>query len=240
MGSDGLIGKEIVKNLIDLDCRVIKIEIKKKDKKKIKKDYFFLDSNNDLKQIKQFNHIVKKIRKIDIFINASYPKTDNWNNLNFKSKNFKSFVENMNLHLNSFVWFSKIIAEKMKKNKTKGVLLNFGSIYGNVSQDVSIYKNTKISENIAYSAIKGGISNFTRLLAAYYGKYGIRANCICPGGIFEKNMDKKFIKNYSKRSPIRRLANVKEISSPSIFLVSDESSYITGHNLFVDGGWTCI
>ena len=57
LGSDGLIGKEIVKNLIDLDCRVIKIEIKKKDKKKIKKDYFFLDSNNDLKQIKQFNHI---------------------------------------------------------------------------------------------------------------------------------------------------------------------------------------
>ena len=238
VGSDGLIGKEIVKNLLELKCNVIRIEKKKVNNKK---NYFYLNSKDDSKQIDQFNSIVRKIKKIDIFINASYPKTKNWNKINFKSKNFKLFKENMNLHLNTFVWFSKIIAEKMKKNKVKGVILNFSSIYGSVSQDISIYKNTNISYNVAYSAIKGGISSFTRLLAAYYGKYGIRANCISPGGILDKKkMNKKFIKNYSKRVPVGRMANVKEISAPSIFLVSEESSYINGHNLFVDGGWTCI
>jgi len=238
LGSKGLIGSEIVKDLKKLGCKILEVE---KGINKIKsKNQFFLTSETDDGQIKEFSSILKTQKKIDIFINASYPKTKNWENLNFGTKNFSLFKTNISLHLNTYVWFSKMIAEKMKKDHTKGVILNFSSIYGKVSQDMSIYKGTKMRENIAYSAIKGGISNYTKLLAAYYGKYEIRANCICPGGILENKMNKKFIKNYSNRVPLGRLAEVKEISKPSIFLISEEAKYITGINLLVDGGWTCI
>ena len=138
------------------------------------------------------------------------------------------------------MWFSKTIAEKFKKNKIKGVILNFSSIYGLVAQDNSIYKNTKMNENIAYSAIKGAIISYTKLLSVYYSKYSIRANSISPGGVLTKCMDEDFVKNYSERVPIGRLASANEIAKASLFLVSDFSNYITGENLVVDGGWTAI
>ena len=71
----------------------------------------------------------------------------------------------------------------MKKRKISGNLILFSSIYGIRGQDMSIYKNTEINENIVYAVSKGGISNFVREAASYYGKYKIRVNAICPGGI---------------------------------------------------------
>jgi NAD(P)-dependent dehydrogenase (short-subunit alcohol dehydrogenase family) len=109
-----------------------------------------------------------------------------------------------------------------------------------VAQDLTIYDNTKIEENISYAPIKSGIIGFSKLLASYYGKYGIRANTVSPGGVLSKKMSKNFLKNYKKRVPIKRLCKPSEVADPIIFLGSDASSYITGINLLVDGGWTAI
>jgi NAD(P)-dependent dehydrogenase (short-subunit alcohol dehydrogenase family) len=88
-----------------------------------------------------------------------------------------------------------------------------------------------------YSAIKGGIINFTRYLATYYGKYNVRVNAVCPGGIFD-NQPKNFVKRYEKKTPLGRMGKPEDVAGPVIFLASDASSYITGHILMVDGGWT--
>ena len=120
------------------------------------------------------------------------------------------------------------------------------SIYGILGQNMNIYKNTKMSENMNYSIIKGGITNFARQLASYYGKNGIRVNALCPGGISghvkgSKNKQSiKFIKNYSDQCPLQRLAKVDEIAYAILFLCVDASSYITGTNFMVDGGWSAI
>ena len=90
----------------------------------------------------------------------------------------------------------------------------------------------------AYSAIKGGVINFSRYLASYYGKHGIRINCVSPGGIFN-NQHKNFVKNYVNNVPLKRMGNPDDISPAVSFLLSEEASYITGQNLIVDGGWTC-
>src|SRR5690606_18608260 len=93
----------------------------------------------------------------------------------------------------------------------------------------------------AYSAIKGGVINFTRYLASYNGKYNIRVNCVSPGGVLdEKNQKSSFIKKYSAKSPLKRLGNAEEIAPAISFLLSEGASFITGHNLMVDGGWTAI
>jgi NAD(P)-dependent dehydrogenase (short-subunit alcohol dehydrogenase family) len=126
----------------------------------------------------------------------------------------------------------------MKKQKF-GSIVNISSIYGSVGPDFNIYKGTEMTMPAAYSAIKGGVVNFSKYIASYFGSYGIRVNCVSPGGILD-NQPLVFISNYEQKVPLRRLAKPNEISPSVSFLLSDSSSYITGHNLLVDGGWTAI
>jgi NAD(P)-dependent dehydrogenase (short-subunit alcohol dehydrogenase family) len=91
----------------------------------------------------------------------------------------------------------------------------------------------------AYSAIKGGLINLTRYMASYFGPNNVRVNCISPGGIFD-NQPEIFVRNYESKVPLGRMGKPEEIAPSAVFLLSDESSYITGHNLVVDGGWTAI
>ena len=78
----------------------------------------------------------------------------------------------------------------------------------------------------------------TRYLAAYWGEKNIRVNCISPGGVYHDGENEVFVKKYSERVPLGRKAELSEVASSVIFLSSDESSYITGQNIIVDGGWT--
>ena len=126
----------------------------------------------------------------------------------------------------------------MKKQKS-GSIVNIGSTYGVVSPDFTLYEGTPITSNPAYTAIKGGVINFTRYLAAYFGEFGIRANCVSPGGIFD-NQNPLFVERYEKKVPLKRMGKPTDIAGPVSFLLSQEAEYITGHNLMVDGGWTIV
>jgi NAD(P)-dependent dehydrogenase (short-subunit alcohol dehydrogenase family) len=93
---------------------------------------------------------------------------------------------------------------------------------------------------VNYAYDKWGMVGFTKWLASYYGKYNIRANCISPGG-YGPGIDtgkSEFIENYKRLTPLGRFAEDEDIKGPVIFLASEASCYITGHNLLVDGGWT--
>ena len=102
-----------------------------------------------------------------------------------------------------------------------------------------LYENTNLHTAAPYSAIKGGIINFTKYLASYFGRKGVRINCVSPGGVFD-NQDPIFVSNYEKKVPMGRMANPDDISPSVSFLLSDDAKYITGQNLIVDGGWTII
>jgi NAD(P)-dependent dehydrogenase (short-subunit alcohol dehydrogenase family) len=126
------------------------------------------------------------------------------------------------------------------KNNLSGSIVNVASIYGVVGNDFTIYENTDgMTSPAAYSAIKGGIINFTKYLASYFGSYGIRVNAVSPGGIFN-HQNKTFVKQFEYKVPLKRMARPEEIAPSITFLLTDESTYITGHNLIVDGGWTSI
>jgi NAD(P)-dependent dehydrogenase (short-subunit alcohol dehydrogenase family) len=154
--------------------------------------------------------------------------------------------KNIEMHMNSYAWLSKIVADKMIKNKIKGNIINLNSIYGLVGQDLNIYKNTSMQENMPYSIIKGGLANLVRQMASYYGKFGVRINNICPGGLKghvagkSKLQKKQFIKNYEEKVPLKRLGSAGEVANVITFVASDAASYITGSNIVVDGGWTII
>jgi len=125
----------------------------------------------------------------------------------------------------------------MRERRTQGSIINIGSLYGIVSGDPRLYTDCNRKTAECYGASKAAIIHMTKYFAVHLAGFGIRVNCISPGGVFN-HQGKDFVKNYSYRCPTGRMAEETELAGTAIFLASDESSYLTGQNIVVDGGWT--
>jgi NAD(P)-dependent dehydrogenase (short-subunit alcohol dehydrogenase family) len=126
----------------------------------------------------------------------------------------------------------------------KGSIINVASIYGLVSPDQNLYEYRRkrgeiFYKPVAYSASKSGILNLTRYLAVYWAKQNVRVNSLTIAGVFN-NQEQAFLDSYCGRIPAGRMANADEYNGSVLFLASEASRYMTGHNLVVDGGWTAI
>jgi len=143
------------------------------------------------------------------------------------------------VNLKSVFLCCQVIGSKMANENESGSIINISSHYGIVSPDQRIYayKKNNFNKPISYSASKSGIINMTRYLSTYWGSKNIRVNTLILGGVLD-NQDKEFIKNYSSKVPLGRMANQDEYNGVIQFLLSSASSYITGSNLIADGGWT--
>jgi NAD(P)-dependent dehydrogenase (short-subunit alcohol dehydrogenase family) len=119
----------------------------------------------------------------------------------------------------------------------KGSIINFASTYGVVSSNPALYADNSMGNPIAYSASKGGVLMMTKYLAAYWAERGVRVNCVTPHGV-RNNHEPEFEKRFSAMSPMGRMMDAEEVVGAVLFLASDASSYTTGTNLLVEGGWT--
>jgi NAD(P)-dependent dehydrogenase (short-subunit alcohol dehydrogenase family) len=119
----------------------------------------------------------------------------------------------------------------------KGSIVNFASTYGVVSSNPALYEGNSLGNPIAYSASKGGVVMLTKYLGAYWAERGVRVNCVTPHGVWNDH-EPAFVERFSRFSPMRRLSRVDEVVGAVLFLASDASSYATGSNLLIDGGWT--
>lgn len=246
-GGAGLIGAEVSKALAGANASVVILDTDRKKGLKTQKEitdngykacyeYFNM---SDMKNINNsMSRLMKKYKVAHGWVNAAYPKTKDWGKKDEKT-GLGYLRKNVDMHLNSFIWTSRQAAMWMRRSKIKGAIVNFGSIYGVRGNDFSVYEGTGMTGSMVYSAIKGGIINFTRYLASYFGGYGIRVNNICPGGVSD-NQDKLFASNYNNRVPLKRMGKPDEIASVVLFLVSDAASYINGATIMVDGGWTAV
>ena len=219
--------------------------------KKKRKGYFFLtDLDNEVEVNEVVNSIIQKHKKIDCLINSAgftgaAMKKNNSNYFEkFEKYDFNLWQNSLNGNLSSTFIVTKLVGKHMLKRK-KGSIINIASDYGVIAPDHRIYEANKkfnykgVSFNtpVSYSVAKSGIISMTKYLAAYWAKKGIRVNCISPAGI-KKRHDKKFVEQLSQRIPLGRMANPTEFNGAIIYLCSNASSFVTGHNLVIDGGKT--
>tara|TARA_B100000575_G_C22956772_1_gene553080 strand:+ start:77 stop:817 length:741 start_codon:yes stop_codon:yes gene_type:complete len=234
-GGNGLLGRDIIDKIKKDGGFCINIDINHEtslDLSKIK-----CDITNSFEVENSIKKIILKYSRIDGLVNNAYPRTDDWNT-KFEKIKFSSWQKNIDIQLNSYFFITQLVSSYMIKSKN-GSIINIASIYGVVGPDFTIYNNTKMTMPAAYSAIKGGIINFTKYLASYLGPMNIRSNSVSPGGIFD-NQNPEFVEKYSNKVPLRRMGNPDDISPVIVFLLSEDSKYITGQNILVDGGWTSI
>jgi NAD(P)-dependent dehydrogenase (short-subunit alcohol dehydrogenase family) len=183
------------------------------------------------------DRILAKLGRLDILINNAGNVVSTPDNAPMEKRPTELWHQTLDVNLNGVFYCSKHVVAKAMKPNQSGVIINIGSTAGIVGKDRRMYAGTTMGgATIDYHAAKGAVVNMTRDMAVYLAPDNIRVNCISPGG-FERGQAPDFIEAYSETVPMRRMGvDGKEMKGAVVFLASESSSYITGHNLVVDGG----
>ena len=246
-GAAGNLGSRYAVGLSQFGANVVLADIDyikcKQMAKKIKEKYLTDPEpiKLDLTKKKSISNVVskvlKKYSKIDVLINnAAYQGNDKIRKTSFENLSLDDWNKSISVNLTGVFLMCQQVGKIMKKQK-QGNIINIGSTYGLVAPDQRIYGDSGQNAAAFYSASKGGVINLTRYLASYWNRTGIRVNTLTPGGV-GNNQKSNFIKKYSNKTMLGRMAKKDEYVSAILFLSSDASSYMTGSNLIIDGGWT--
>ena len=195
----------------------------------------FIDMSDESSIVKTVEKCADHFGSLQGLVNATFGTTIK----NIEELTAKDFNNANSINLTGSFLLARSAAKKMDQG---GSIVMFGSMYGLVSPNPSSYPEEINPNPIEYGAGKAGLLQMTRYLASYYGKKNIRVNAVAPGPFpninKEANNNSTFLNNLKKSTMLGRVGEASEAAGPTVFLLSDASSYVTGHTLNIDGGWT--
>jgi NAD(P)-dependent dehydrogenase (short-subunit alcohol dehydrogenase family) len=244
-GACGLIGRKIAAELNTRGTNLVLADIENTNpsdfaERLMRKNSRAIGRPCDVSKAKEVKTLVEttitEFGRVDVLINAHQYKPSG-----FLSAKAEDFPENLwddiiNANLKGTFLTCRDFGQIMLR-QGRGSIINFASTYGIVSSNPSLYEDNSMGNPLAYSASKGGVVMLTKYLGVYWAKRGVRVNCLTPHGVFN-NHEHAFIERFNRLSPMGRLMTADEITGAVLYLASDASSYVTGANLLLDGGWT--
>ncbi len=256
-GGVGLLGAEFCKTLAEAGAAVAVVDLNGAAAEKVAAGlvadgYRAIAAPTDITNPESVNAmvemVVKEFGRLDILVTSAAldPKFDPDAAAKciapgaFEDYPLEQWNAALNVNLTGMFLVTQACVKQMNVQGQKGSIINICSTYGLNGPDQRIYIKDGVRvafKPVYYTVTKGGVLGFTKYLAAYYAETEIRVNALTPGGVFN-NHEEYFVKNYSAKTILGRMAKKDEMNGALLFLASDASSYMTGNNVVVDGGWT--
>lgn len=259
-GGVGLLGAEFCRTLAEAGAAVVVVDLNGDAAAKVADSltntgYRSIGVQTNITQPESVQAMVEKVvasfGRIDILVNSAAldPKFDpdavskGIAPGSFEEYPLEQWNAALNVNLTGMFLVTQACVKQMIVQGKKGSIINICSTYGLNGPDQRIYRKADGSQPaykpVYYTVTKAGVLGFTKYLSAYYMETEIRVNALTPGGVFN-NHDETFVKNYAAKTILGRMARKDEMNGALLFLASEASSYMTGNNLVVDGGWTTI
>jgi NAD(P)-dependent dehydrogenase (short-subunit alcohol dehydrogenase family) len=242
-GGAGLYGRQIVAALAEAGARTFiaargldKLEAVAADERSRGHDVTALplDLSSDESIETLHRTIIERAGRCDVLVNNAVTRSalDGW------AHELDAFDRSLRVNASALFKITQLFGTTMRAQKS-GSVINIGSMMGMVGVEMANYNGTDMMPNPSpiYHYEKGGMISFTRWAASILGADNVRVNCLSPGGYFS-NQPAPFVKAYSERTQLGRMANDTDLKGVIVFLASDASAYITGTNIPVDGGYT--
>ncbi len=178
--------------------------------------------------------VMERAGRIDVLVNNAVLRvTSTWDDP------LENFDRSWHINASGLHAITRALGQVMIEQKS-GSIINIGSMMGVVGLEQHNYDGTDMNSGWSpeYFFHKGGMVNYTRFCGSYFGRFGVRCNCVNPGGLASPSQPAKFVQNYSDRTQLGRLANETDLKGVIVFLASEASAYVTGANIPVDGGYT--
>lgn len=242
-GGAGLYGRQIVEALAEAGARVYlasrNLEAQEQVAAKFRDQGYDVralqyDQGSEESILALRDAILQDSSRIDVLVNNAVARTmkDGY------QSDAAAFAESMRINATGLFIITRAFGDVMAEQGS-GSIIMIGSMMGTVGPDWTYYVGTNVTPWYPdYFYTKGGMVNFTRFVAGYYGLKGVRCNCVNPGGFQTENHPERFVKQYCDRTMLGRMANEQDLKGIIVLLASDASAYITGANIAVDGGFT--
>lgn len=242
-GGAGLYGRQIVAALAEAGAKTFiaargldKLEAVAADERSHGRDVtaLSLDLSSDESIEALHRTIIERAGRCDVLVNNAVTRSalDGW------AHDLDDFDRSLRVNASALFKITQLFGQTMRARKS-GSVINIGSMMGMVGLEMANYAGTNMMPNPSpiYHYEKGGMISFTRWAASILGADNVRVNCVSPGGYFS-NQPAPFVRAYSERTQLGRMANDTDLKGIIVFLASDASAYITGTNIPVDGGYT--
>lgn len=235
-GASGYLGSAMAAALAESGARVIAASRKLATAKSVAASLpgkghagIALDQMNE----RSIERAMEKLGAVDVLVNNGHEAEG----ADWRTITAEKFTRQLS-NATGYFLLARAVRDAAVAAKKSASIVMLGSMYGQVGSYPDAYEGICAASPAAYHTLKGGVLHLTRHLAVYWARDGVRVNSLSPGPFPSPKVSPKLVKRLKTKSPMHRMGLPHELKGAIVFLASDASSYVTGHNLVVDGGWT--